>query len=133
MFCPYWTIEHGAAIQYLSSVYLANCMPVLKQIALVKDWSLHNDDLTEYAISRSNIVINLVGSYMETRNFSFEDIHHKWPAKLAKICAKSPLLERFVHFSDMGANANSASRRMRSKAAGDEAVREILPGATILR
>jgi len=105
----------------------------LGQIALVKDWSLHNDDLTEYAISRSNIVINLVGSYMETRNFTFDDIHHKWPAKLAKICAKSPLLERFVHFSDMGANANSASRRMRSKAAGDEAVRDILPGATILR
>jgi NADH dehydrogenase (ubiquinone) 1 alpha subcomplex subunit 9 len=102
-------------------------------VVVIKDWSMHNDELTEYTISRSNIVINLIGSYMETRNFSFEDIHHKWPAKLAKICAKSPLMERFVHISDMGANADSASRRMRSKAAGDEAVREALPGATIFR
>lgn len=45
-----------------------------------------------------------------------------------------PRAARFIHFSDVGADPQSASRRMRSKAAGDAAVLEALPGlATILR
>lgn len=47
-----------------------------------------------------------------------------------------PLLlqvERLLHFSDVGAAADHASARMRSKAAGDAAVRETFPDATIFK
>lgn len=40
---------------------------------------------------------------------------------------------RFIHFSDIGASETSASKRMRSKAAGDKAVKEALPHATIIK
>jgi hypothetical protein len=35
---------------------------VLWQIVLLKDWHLKDDAATEYALSRSNIVINLIGA-----------------------------------------------------------------------
>lgn len=103
------------------------------QIVLLKDWHLNNDAMTEFAIKRSNIVINLVGSSLETRNFSFDDAHAAWPARLAQIASQNPLVERLIHFSDMGAAADHASARMRSKAAGDAAVRESFPDATIFK
>jgi uncharacterized protein YbjT (DUF2867 family) len=49
------------------------------------------------------------------------------------MCKANPLVERLVHFSDMGAASNSPSPRMRSKAAGDEALAKAFPDATIIR
>jgi hypothetical protein len=46
--------------------------------------------MTRNAIRSSNIVVNLIGSSLETRNFSFDDIHAAWPEKLAKMCAENP-------------------------------------------
>eukprot|EP00775_Hariotina_reticulata_P001531 gene1531-1869_t len=45
--------------------------------------------MTRRAMSRSNIVINLIGANLETMNFSFEDVHAAWPEKLAKMAAES--------------------------------------------
>jgi uncharacterized protein YbjT (DUF2867 family) len=42
-------------------------------------------------------------------------------------------VERLLHFSDLGAAADHPSARMRSKAAGDAAVRETFPDATIFK
>lgn len=48
--------------------------------------------------------------------------------------AKHPPPRSFIHVSDLCADASHPSRRMRSKAAGDAAVMEALPGlATIMR
>lgn len=41
--------------------------------------------------------------------------------------------ERLVHFSDMGASPDHPSRRLRSKAAGDAALRSAFPAATIFK
>jgi uncharacterized protein YbjT (DUF2867 family) len=57
-----------------------------------------------------------------------------WAAAL--ILAHSLLALGGLHVlccSDIGARTDSNSRRMRSKAAGDEAVRAALPGTTIFR
>lgn len=35
-------------------------------------------------ISRSNVVINLIGQRLETMNYTFDDVHVKWPERLAK-------------------------------------------------
>lgn len=105
----------------------------LGQIVLLRDWHINNDEMTRAAIRSSNIVINLIGGSLETRNFSFEDIHTAWPEKLAKMVADNAKTERLVHFSDMGASPDHPSRRLRSKAAGDAALRAAFPDATIFK
>lgn len=78
-------------------------------------------------------MVNLVGANLETRNFSFDDVHAAWPARLAQLVKETPSVERLIHFSDMGAAVDHPSARMRSKAAGDAAVRETFPDATIFK
>lgn len=105
----------------------------LGQIVMLSDFDIRDEDHVKYSISRSNVVINLIGQRMETMNFKFDDVHVKWPETLAKIVAGSPHVERFIHFSESGATLNHASRRLSSKAKGDKIVREILPDATLVK
>lgn len=60
------------------------------QIVLLKGWHIDNDEMTRETISRSNIVVNLIGSTLETRNFSFDDVHAAWPARLAAMAKDTP-------------------------------------------
>ena len=53
-------------------------------MVLLGDFDIRDDAAVKKAISRSNVVINLVGQRAETMNFSFEDAHVTWPKKLAK-------------------------------------------------
>lgn len=105
----------------------------LGQVVLLDNCTILDEERIKYAVHRSNVVINLVGRRTETMRYTWEDVHAEWPKRLAKICAGFPQIERFIHFSDLGASETHASRRMRSKAAGDKAVREILPNATIFK
>jgi hypothetical protein len=57
---------------------------------LLKGWHINNDEMTRDTISRSNIVINLIGSTLETRNFTFDDVHAAWPARLAAMAKEAP-------------------------------------------
>ena len=66
------------------------------------DFSIRDADAIKYAVERSNVVVNMVGREWETRNFSFEDVHVEFPAKLAEIC-KEVGVERLVHVSALGA------------------------------
>lgn len=84
------------------------------------------------AVARSNVVINLIGSSTETSNYSYDDVHGKVAYRLAQV-SKAAGVERFIHVSAVGADPNSESSFFRSKAAGEEAVREFYPDATILR
>lgn len=105
----------------------------LGQVVLMENFSILNEEQVKQAISRSNVVVNLIGRRMESMQYTYEDSHTEWPKRLAKIVAASPQVERFIHFSDIGADEKSLSRRMKSKALGDKAVREILPSATIIK
>src|SRR4029077_11866613 len=53
-------------------------------------------------------------------------------ARLARV-AREAGVERFVHISAIGAEPRGSSAYARSKAAGEEAVRDAFPTATILR
>jgi len=86
----------------------------------------------EAAVAESNVVINMVGASKETLRWSFTDINTTFPAVLAQVCADVGV-ERFVHVSALGAYVDAPSAFSRSKALGEEAVREAFPGATILR
>ncbi len=51
---------------------------------MLGEFDIGDPDAVEYAISRSNVVINLIGQRLETMNFNFEDVHVKWPERLAR-------------------------------------------------
>ena len=77
-------------------------------------------------------LVNCVGILRETRSQTFERLHHTGPALLARF-AREAGVQRFVHLSAIGADSRSASAYARTKAAGEQAVRDAFPTVTILR
>jgi uncharacterized protein YbjT (DUF2867 family) len=77
-------------------------------------------------------LVNCVGILRESGRQTFELVHHTGPARLARL-ARDAGIERLVHISAIGADSRSASAYARTKAAGERAVRDAFPTATILR
>ena len=84
------------------------------------------------AVSGASMVVNLVGILHESGRNTFDAVQGTAPGQIAK-AAKAAGAEAMVHVSAIGADANSSSHYARSKAAGEAAVREAFPEATILR
>src|SRR6202047_4966260 len=77
-------------------------------------------------------LINCVGILKEHGRQTFDRVHHLAPAKLARL-AREAGVARLIHISAIGADPRSTSAYGRSKAAGEQAVRDAFPTATILR
>jgi len=95
-------------------------------------FDLFDLDSVMRAIVRSNVVINLIGSEFETRNWNYHDTHVKAPHRLAKL-SKEAGVSKFIHLSALGANFDSESQFLKSKAEGEAAVRDYYPDAVIIR
>ena len=79
-------------------------------------------------------VVNLVGILHETRHQTFARCHEELPCKVAEACSASGV-RHLLHMSALGVSPDAPSRYLRSKAAGEKAVREasaVLP-STIFR
>jgi len=85
------------------------------QIVMMKDFDVFDDEQVKKAVSRSNLVINLLGQDKETMNFSFEDVHIEAARKVATAAAANGLLERYMHVSCLAASPDHTSRRLRTK------------------
>ena len=59
-------------------------------------------------------------------------MHAKGAQRIARIAAQAGV-SRFVHISHLNASHNSKSKFYRSKAEGEELVKEAFPNATIVR
>lgn len=79
----------------------------------------------------TNLVINVIGKRYETKNYKFDDVHVGVASRIAEACAAGNI--RLIHVSALGADLNSPSAFLRSKAKGEAAVRSICPSATIIR
>ncbi|MGE5270903.1 MAG: complex I NDUFA9 subunit family protein [Thiohalocapsa sp.] len=101
------------------------------QVGLI-NLSIADDALLPAFVANQDAVVNLVGILYESGRQRFELIHHVAPARLAR-AAREAGVERFVHLSAIGADPRSPSAYARTKAAGEEAVRDAFPTATILR
>jgi NADH dehydrogenase len=93
--------------------------------------NVRNAASVQAAMRGSDIVVNLTGILNPTGAQSFEAVHARASATVAKAAAE--IGARIVHVSAIGADENSASVYARTKAAGEKAVLEAVPSATIIR
>lgn len=105
----------------------------LGQVVFYPDFDIRNTDMVKHAISRSNVVINLIGATKETWNYDFQEVHVDIPRRIAEAVAENSGVERFMHMSCLAATADAPSKRLRTKAEGDRLVREAVPSATIFK
>ena len=101
------------------------------QVGLV-NIAIDDESLMPALVDGQDTVVNLVGILHESGRQRFELVHHVAPARLARL-AREAGVARFVHLSAIGADSRSTSVYARTKAAGEEAVRDAFPTATILR
>jgi NADH dehydrogenase len=103
----------------------------LGQIALVPA-SIADDAAVAAAVAGADAVVNGVGILYERGARTFQAIHVDGAARIARAAAAAGA-QHLVHLSALGADAASPSRYARSKAAGEAAVQQAFPTATILR
>ncbi len=60
------------------------CAPDRMQIVFLPEFDIRDEAIIKKAISRSNVIINLIGQRTETMNFNYEEVHAEWPKRLAK-------------------------------------------------
>jgi uncharacterized protein YbjT (DUF2867 family) len=83
-------------------------------------------------LAGNDALVNCVGILRQSGSQTFERAHHLGPARMARL-AREAGIERLVHISAIGADPRSPSAYARTKAAGEAAVRDAFPTATILR
>jgi NADH dehydrogenase len=100
------------------------------QIGVVQA-NLRYPDSIAAAVRDASVVINLVGILYERGKQSFAGVQARGAGNVAR--AAAAVGARMIHVSAIGADAESTSAYARSKAAGEAAVREAVPDATIFR
>ena len=101
------------------------------QVGLI-NIAIDDEQLLPAFLAGNDTVINCVGILREGGSQTFDRLHHTAPARLARL-AREAGAERFIHISAIGADPRATSAYARSKAAGEQAVRDAFPTATILR
>jgi len=94
--------------------------------------NLRYEDSIRRAVDGADGVVNLVGLLAEGGKQSFQSLQIKGADMVAR-CAAEAGVRTCVHISAIGAGAHSPSRYARTKALGEQAVREAVAEAVILR
>jgi uncharacterized protein YbjT (DUF2867 family) len=94
--------------------------------------SLSHDATVRRAVEGADLVVNCVGILAEDGRSTFTTIHDGGPGRIAAESAATGV-ERLVHISAIGADANSNSKYGASKGRGELSVAAAFPAATILR
>jgi len=84
------------------------------------------------AIAGADAVVNLVGILTETTTQTYHAIHVEGARRVA-LAAQRHGVMRLIHISALGASQTSPAISDRTKAEGEQAVREVFPQATIVR
>ncbi|ORY27772.1 hypothetical protein BCR39DRAFT_537075 [Naematelia encephala] len=96
------------------------------------EWDARRPEQTYECLKHSDTVYNLVGRDWETRNYKYNDVNVDVAASIASIAAQHGT-PRLIHVSHLNAAPDSPSAFYRSKYAGERAVRDAFPEATIVR
>jgi uncharacterized protein YbjT (DUF2867 family) len=101
------------------------------QIQLVQA-NVRNADSVARALEGATGVVNLVGILFEKGKQTFDSTQLDGARTIAEQAAKLGIA-RYVHMSAIGADTGSASNYGRTKGAAEEAVKALVPSATVLR
>lgn len=94
--------------------------------------NIRDDRSVAIAVTGVDAVVNLVGILYQSGQQRFDAVQAKGAARLATI-AQNAGVKKFIHISAIGAEPMSPSIYAKSKAAGEAAVKQAFPTATILR
>lgn len=94
--------------------------------------NIRDDASTARAIEGATAVVNCVGILTEGGKQRFDAVQAEGAGRIARLAAAAGV-QRLVHVSAIGADAESDSGYARSKAEGEAAVTAAFPGAVILR
>lgn len=94
--------------------------------------NIRDDASVRAAMQGADAVVNCVGILVNEGRNKFDDVQKDGATRIAKIAAAEGV-ERLVHISALGADAESESEYSRSKALGEAAVLKAFPKAMILR
>ncbi|MFQ5765282.1 MAG: complex I NDUFA9 subunit family protein [Rhodospirillales bacterium] len=112
----------------------AQFLKVLGDVGQVVTWPADITDAAQVAkaLDGADAAVNLVGILYERGRATFQRIHVDGAANVARAAAAAGV-RRLVHVSAVGADPDSPAEYARTKAAGEAAVKEAFPGATIVR
>ena len=108
----------------------AQHLRTLPTVELVQADVHHNAELAQLVVG-CDVVINLI-AILHGGEADFQRVHVDLPRKLAAAC-RSGGVKRVVHVSALGAAADAPSKYLRSKAAGEAALRAAGLELTVLR
>ncbi len=94
--------------------------------------NVRDDHSVSAAVDGADYVVNLVGILYESGRQTFKAVHEEAAGRIAR-AAKEAGASRLIQISAIGAAPESRSRYARTKAAGERAVLEAFPDATIFR
>lgn len=93
---------------------------------------IHDEQSIAAAVAGAHGVVNAVSLYVERGAETFHAVHVEGAGRLARL-AKECGVRWLVQVSGIGSDAKSGSLYIRKRGEGELAVREVLPGAIIVR
>jgi NADH dehydrogenase len=94
--------------------------------------NIRDDASVAAALHGADYAVNLVGILYESGRQKFDTVQYQGAERVARLAPEAGL-QRVVQFSAIGADANSRSVYAQTKAAGEKAVFDAFPDATVLR
>jgi NADH dehydrogenase len=127
--------ERGATIRVATR--RPDCAMFLRPLGAVgqivlEPWNPTLESEADRLLAGADAAVNLIGILYEGRAGSFDRLQARLPGEIGAAATRHGL-ERVVHISAIGADPGSTSAYARSKAAGEAALRQSFPKATILR
>jgi NADH dehydrogenase len=114
--------ERGIRVRVLTrNAARARSLTVLPTVELMEG-DPHHEPTLEAAFAGMDAAVNLVGILHETRAQSFSAVHAELPGMLGR-SARAAGIQHIVHVSALGASDKAPSNYLRSKAAGEAALR----------
>jgi len=111
---PTHRLSHGRAIQSLPTVELEQA-------------DVHDDKQLARVLRGCDALVNLIG-ILHGDERTFQHAHVELPRKIARACAATAV-RRVVHISALGVGSNAPSKYLRSKAAGEAALKGVTTAA----
>jgi len=124
-----WRIR--IAVRRTNSALFLLPMGRVGSIQLLKT-NVLNEESVRAALKGADAAINLIGILYQTGKQRFDSIHVQGAERIARN-ATDLGVARLLHVSALGAEPQSPAHYARTKAAGERAVRQAFPSATIFR